>query len=452
MLRVTLARRSAALSRRALRAGLPVRHLSGGFFSSLKDNIQKEMEKNPELKQTLKDLRENTTLNEAAKAARDAAEQAQSAASKAGESAASAASAAGKAGAEAASAAREAAESAAEAARESDAAKAARAAADEAREALGKAQEQMNAAGGGASASSDAGAAGADAGADAGAGAGAGAEGSTEPPLPLYQALMQDAREMWARLTTSSAANKPIDHETTTVAVKEPSFWEKTFNQASDSAAFRGFAGAFGKAGDAAGSATDRILGQTEQAEARELLREVMPSFSQDEFLKHLKSELMPQVIGAYLKGDDAVLRTACREQAYALLHASVMERQARQLKMDPRILHMSDPEIVGYRIIGGNPTPVVSFEAHQLHCVRDLKGKVVEGDEDDIRAVYYLFALQPFDADATTTAAGAGAGAAEEAADGEGDGEGEEPKEEAPPPPPWQVTELAVQGSLQTY
>ena len=24
--------------------------------------------------------------------------------------------------------------------------------------------------------------------------------------------------------------------------------------------------------------------------------------------------------------------------------------------------------------------------------------------------------------------------------------------KEEAPPPPPWQVTELAVQGSLQTY
>ena len=60
-----------ALSRRALRAGLPVRHLSGGFFSSLKDNIQKEMEKNPELKQTLKDLRENTTLNEAAKAARD---------------------------------------------------------------------------------------------------------------------------------------------------------------------------------------------------------------------------------------------------------------------------------------------------------------------------------------------------------------------------------------------
>ena len=446
MLRVTLARRSAALSRRALRAGLPVRHLSGGFFSSLKDNIQKEMEKNPELKQTLKDLRENTTLNEAAKAARDAAEQAQSAASKAGESAASAASAAGKAGAEAASAAREAAESAAEAARESDAAKAARAAADEAREALGKAQEQMNAAGGGASASSDAGTAGADAGTDAGAG---GAEGSTEPPLPLYQALMQDVREMWARLTTSSAANKPIDHETTTVAVKEPSFWEKTFNQASDSAAFRGFAGAFGKAGDAAGSATDRILGQTEQAEARELLREVMPSFSQDEFLKHLKSELMPQVIGAYLKGDDAVLRTACREQAYALLHASVMERQARQLKMDPRILHMSDPEIVGYRIIGGNPTPVISFEAHQLHCVRDLKGKVVEGDEDDIRAVYYLFALQPFDADATTTAAGAGA---EEAADGEGDGEGEEPKEEAPPPPPWQVTELAVQGSLQTY
>ena len=38
----------------------------------------------------------------------------------------------------------------------------------------------------------------------------------------------------------------------------------------------------------------------------------------------------------------------------------------------------------------------MISFEAHQLNCVRSkLTNAVVEGDEDDIRAVHYLFALQ---------------------------------------------------------
>ena len=63
---------------------------------------------------------------------------------------------------------------------------------------------------------------------------------------------------------------------------------------------------------------------------------------------------------------------------------------------MDPRILHMSDIELETVRIIGGAPTPVISFDLHQLHCIRSsLTNAVVEGSEDDIRAVYYLFALQ---------------------------------------------------------
>ena len=56
----------------------------------------------------------------------------------------------------------------------------------------------------------------------------------------------------------------------------------------------------------------------------------------------------------------------------------------------------MQEPELEGIRIIGGMPTPVVSFEIHQLHCIRSrLTASIVEGDEDDIRAVHYLWALQ---------------------------------------------------------
>jgi len=56
---------------------------------------------------------------------------------------------------------------------------------------------------------------------------------------------------------------------------------------------------------------------------------------------------------------------------------------------MDERLLYLSDPEIESVRILEGVPTPVISFEAHQLNCVRSkTTGKIVEGDEDDIRAV----------------------------------------------------------------
>ena len=42
-------------------------------------------------------------------------------------------------------------------------------------------------------------------------------------------------------------------------------------------------------------------------------------------------------------------------------------------------------------------PPPLPLAQAHQLNCVRSKSTKqIVEGDEDDIRAVHYLFALQP--------------------------------------------------------
>ena len=202
------------------------------------------------------------------------------------------------------------------------------------------------------------------------------------------------------------------------VMVREPSFWERHFQQ--ESPFFERLRGVMGGAGDAAGRVGD-FFGETEQAEAMGLLREQMPEFRQEAFLEHISEDLGPEVISAYLKGDLDVLRANCRDQAYAILSSSVHERVTRQIRMDPRILHMSEPELESVRIINGQPTPIVSFETHQLYCIRNsLTGKVEEGDEDDIRAFYYLWALQL--------------------------------NEESDAKEKWQVTELAIRGVLQTY
>lgn len=150
-------------------------------------------------------------------------------------------------------------------------------------------------------------------------------------------------------------------------------------------------------------------------------LRESIPDFSQELFLQEISESMGPAVLQSYLKGDSDVLRAKCRDQAYATLQASIVDRTSRQLLMDPRILHMSEPELEGIRIIGGLPTPIIAFETHQIYCLRNsLTGEIVEGDEDDIRAFHYLWALQP--------------------------------NEQSDADDKWQVTELAVRGVMQTY
>ena len=52
------------------------------------------------------------------------------------------------------------------------------------------------------------------------------------------------------------------------VVVRPPSFWEKTFNFASESPFMRAFGGVFSTAGDAAGGIGDRILGETEHVKS----------------------------------------------------------------------------------------------------------------------------------------------------------------------------------------
>ena len=204
------------------------------------------------------------------------------------------------------------------------------------------------------------------------------------------------------------------------VTVREPTFWEKHFDQ--ESPFFQRVKGMFSGAGDGVGGVTDRVFGVTEQAEAMELLRETHPDFVQEDFLQYINDELGPSVIGAYLKGEVEVLQQACREQALATLKASVNERTERKLLMDPRILFMSEPELESIRIIGGLPTVIVAFETHQVYCLRSLSnGAIVEGSEDDIRAFHYLWALQPN-------------------------------LEESESELPWQVTELAIRGVLETY
>ena len=211
------------------------------------------------------------------------------------------------------------------------------------------------------------------------------------PPPPLYERFMADMSTLLENIkatvsagsqgTPSSAQGSSGDSDGpsnpeagSAVVVRPPTFWEKHFQQ--ESPFFERLRGVMGGAGDAAGRVGD-FFGETEQAEALGMLKEQMPEFRQEAFLQHIGESLGPEVIGAYLKDDLDVLRANCRDQAFAILSSAVVERQTRQLRMDPRILHMSEPELESVRIINGQPTPIVSFETHQLYCIRSMATNV---------------------------------------------------------------------------
>ena len=103
-----LLRRLAALAPHQLPRS---RAMSGGVFQTFKDTLKKEIDKNPELKKTIQELKDNESLAKASAAAREASAKVSTAASRAAE-------VAGKSVAEAADAANDRAAKAAKASEE----------------------------------------------------------------------------------------------------------------------------------------------------------------------------------------------------------------------------------------------------------------------------------------------------------------------------------------------
>eukprot|EP00871_Galdieria_phlegrea_P001437 jgi/Galph1/2294/GphlegSOOS_G981.1 len=138
----------------------------------------------------------------------------------------------------------------------------------------------------------------------------------------------------------------------------------------------------------------DRLFGETEMGQVIREIREVDPQFTLSEFVRQVEHEITPVILNAYLRGDRETLREYCTEDAFRALSASIREREAAGLLLDPNLLDISQVEVMTGRFLQGLPVMIVTFAAQQINCIRNLSGKVIEGREDDIRAVHYIWAM----------------------------------------------------------
>jgi len=142
-------------------------------------------------------------------------------------------------------------------------------------------------------------------------------------------------------------------------------------------------------------SVYDNMFGETEMGEAIKEFRRLDPEFTMETFQEEMQEDLIPTVIRAFLAGDLSTIERFCSEGAGAAVKASIRERIDAGRKMDEHILSIGDLHIATAKVVDKiGPTIVIQFMVQQINCLYDLKGNVVEGKEDEIVGVFYIFAL----------------------------------------------------------
>eukprot|EP00177_Eucheuma_denticulatum_P002636 GFKZ01004726.1.p1 GENE.GFKZ01004726.1~~GFKZ01004726.1.p1 ORF type:complete len:390 (-),score=77.63 GFKZ01004726.1:1476-2645(-) len=201
----------------------------------------------------------------------------------------------------------------------------------------------------------------------------------------------------------------------------------------------------------------DRIFAENEMGMVVREIREEDPSFRISEFLREVETDLIPTILGAYLAGDRNVLEAKCTEEAYAMLNASIRERDTEGIVMDTNILDVGNVELTAGRVLEDSPVLIVSFNTQQINCLRDRGGNIVEGQEDDIRAVYYAWAFvrEAEYEDVTPTGGGMGEATDGTTDDATKDGQESEANKsnetEQEPSRPWKLMEMVIRGAHST-
>ena len=137
------------------------------------------------------------------------------------------------------------------------------------------------------------------------------------------------------------------------------------------------------------------IFKENEYAETVKAFREIDPEFTVDNMAKEIEEEMIPQVLTSYLKGKSDTIERLCESEALNGIKASIKMRQESKRRMDSNILSIDHVTILAMKNVDKiGPIAVVQFMAQQIDCLYDLDGKVVEGKDDKIVAVFYVMAL----------------------------------------------------------
>lgn len=137
------------------------------------------------------------------------------------------------------------------------------------------------------------------------------------------------------------------------------------------------------------------VFVEGESSQCLQEIKKMDPNFIKEKFLIHCERIVIPAVLEAYMAGDKDTLRDWCSDACYNFLCARIDERDRSGIKDNSRILDVRGVELLLSKIVDENPVLIMGFSAQQLKCVRDRSGAIIEGGEDHIERVMYVFAMR---------------------------------------------------------
>lgn len=111
---------------------------------------------------------------------------------------------------------------------------------------------------------------------------------------------------------------------------------------------------------------------------------------------KDVEEVVIPQVLEAFLRGEGLKLKKWFGEAAFNTMNFAIRERKSEGLVASPDVLAIRNVEVIAAKAEDKQaPLLVLQFMAQQINCIKNREGEIVEGAEDEVRAVFYALAFQ---------------------------------------------------------
>lgn len=139
------------------------------------------------------------------------------------------------------------------------------------------------------------------------------------------------------------------------------------------------------------------FFAETEQAKVIKQFKLMDPSFRLTDFQKTLTNYIVPELLDAYIKNDDKVLKEWFSEAPYNVWQAHNKQFVQQGIFSDGKVLDIRGVEVVTCKLLQPNETPVmvISCRAQEIHLFRKAKtGEVAAGTEDHIQLSTFAMVL----------------------------------------------------------
>ncbi|GAA6032162.1 hypothetical protein JCM8097_007104 [Rhodosporidiobolus ruineniae] len=139
-----------------------------------------------------------------------------------------------------------------------------------------------------------------------------------------------------------------------------------------------------------------RVFDETETAKVAKWVKEMDPSFTQESFLRELREYIVPELVDAYVNGDQPTLKQWCSEATFNVLVATLQSSLGPSLISESRVLDIRNLDIMSAKILENDVHVfVVSWRTQEVLAYRDLKsGEITVGDPNKIEQVGYVAVL----------------------------------------------------------